>query len=58
MLMNCIGTFGCIVGRKEDENVIQELFYTFYIRYELYKGNIKFYEFILESIVFNDSCGV
>jgi len=46
MLMNCIGTFGCIVGRKEDENVICELAYELCINYELYTGNIKFYELI------------
>jgi len=44
--MSCIGTFGSLVGRTEDELVIWELIYELYISYELYKENIKFYELI------------
>jgi len=44
--MDCIGTFGSIVGRKEDEYEIWELIYELYISYEVYKENIKFYELI------------
>jgi len=39
-------TFSSIVRRKEDDNIIWEPIYESCISYELYKGNIKFYEFI------------
>jgi len=37
--MSFIGTFGSIVGRKEDENVIWELICELCISYGLYKEN-------------------
>jgi len=46
MFTTCIGTFGYIVGRKENDYVIWGLIYELCISYELYKGNVKFYEFI------------
>ena len=46
MFMKCIETFDSIVERKEDEYVNWELIYELCISYELYKGNIKFYELI------------
>ena len=46
MFMNFIGTFGSIVGRKENEYVIWELIYELRISYQIYKGTIKFYELI------------
>jgi len=46
MFMSCIGTFGSIVERKEDENVIWELIYELHISYELCKENTKSNELI------------
>jgi len=46
MLMKCIGTFGFIVGRKENEYVTWEVIYELCISYEIYKGNIKLCELI------------
>jgi len=46
MFMNYIGKFGSIMERKEVEYVIWELIYELCISYELYKGDIKFYELI------------
>ena len=57
MFMCCTGTFDSIVGRKQAKYVIWQLIYELCISYELYKGNVKFMNF-LASIVFNESHGV
>jgi len=55
--MTCIGTFGSIVARKEDEYVIWELIYELSIGNELIK-EISSFMSLLASIVLNDSYGV
>jgi len=57
MFMNCIETFGSIVGRKEAEYVIWELIYELCINDDLYKGNIKFYK-LISIYCAQYSCGV
>ena len=46
MFMCCIGAFDSIMGGKVAKYVIWELLCELCICYELYKGNIKFYELI------------
>ena len=46
MFMCCIWAFDSIVGRKEAKYVIWEFIYELCTCYELYNGNIKFYELI------------
>jgi len=46
MFMSWIGTFGSIVGRKEDAYVHWELIHELCISYELYKEINQFHEFI------------
>ena len=43
----CIGAFDSTVGRKEAKYIIWELICELCSCYELYKGNIKFYEVII-----------